>query len=140
LFLGLWLAAQQLAAYLALGATMEGEKMYRRFGSHSLPRCRAYVKNAAPERRSSLPNHGAIMTVSIAEKKRIVSGFLQRCARYAEEKLVQYQQQLPLATGMDVLTVQDKISHWTAYRAFTEYTIEELTTAELDAWFAEESS
>lgn len=80
------------------------------------------------------------MTVSIAEKKQIVSGFLQRCARYAEDKLVQYQQQLPSATGMDALTVQDKISHWTAYRAFTEYTIEELTTAELDAWFAEESS
>jgi DNA-binding phage protein len=80
---------------------------------------------------------GGKMASSTAEKKRIVSAFLQRCLTYADDKLVQYRQQLPAATGMDALTVADKISHWTAYRAFTEYTIEELTTAELDAWFDE---
>lgn len=78
------------------------------------------------------------MTSSTAEKKRIVSAFLQRCVIYADDKLAQYRRQLPSATGMDALAVQDKISHWTAYRAFTEYTINELTTAELDAWFADE--
>jgi DNA-binding phage protein len=77
------------------------------------------------------------MASSTAEKKHIVSAFLQHCCTYADDKLAQYRQQLPAATGMDALAVQDKISHWTAYRAFTEYTIEELTTAELDAWFDE---
>lgn len=77
------------------------------------------------------------MGSSIAEKKRIVSVFLQHCCTYADDKLVQYQQQLPSATGMDVLAVQDKIAHWTTYRVFTEYTIEELKSAELDSWFAE---
>ena len=77
------------------------------------------------------------MASSTVEKKRIVSAFLRQCCTYADDKLVQYRQQLPAATGMEALAVQDKISHWTAYRAFTEYTIEELTTAELDAWFDE---
>lgn len=80
------------------------------------------------------------MSLSTAEKKRIVSAFLQRCCVYADDKLAQYQRQLPSATGMDALALQDKISHWTAYRAFTEYTINELTTTELDAWFAEKGT
>ncbi len=33
------------------------------------------------------------MSISTAEKKRIVSQFLQRCAAYADDKLVAYQQQ-----------------------------------------------
>lgn len=80
---------------------------------------------------------GAKMTVSIEEKKRIVSDFLQQCAVYADDKLVAYQQQAALAKGNDALALQDKISHWTAYRVFTEYTVEELKTAELDSWFKE---
>jgi len=77
------------------------------------------------------------MPVSTEEKKRIVSGFLQRCAAYADDKLVTYQQQAALAKGNEGLLLQDKILHWTAYRVFTEYTVEELKTAELDSWFAE---
>ncbi|AJP48402.1 hypothetical protein PG1C_07885 [Rugosibacter aromaticivorans] len=77
------------------------------------------------------------MPVSTEEKKRIVSEFLQRCAAYADDKLAAYQQQAALAKGNEGLTLQDKISHWTAYRVFTEYTVEELKTAELDSWFAE---
>mgnify|MGYP001172890072 FL=1 len=77
------------------------------------------------------------MPVSSEEKKRIVSEFLQRCAAYADDKLATYQQQATLAKGNESLLLQDKISHWTAYRVFTEYTIEELKTAELDSWFAE---
>ena len=82
---------------------------------------------------------GTAMDLSVAEKKRIVGDFLQRCLGYADDKLADYRQRLPAVIGMDALTLQDKISHWTAYRAFTEYTIEELQTAELDAWFAERS-
>lgn len=79
------------------------------------------------------------MPVSIEEKKRIVSEFLQQCAVYADNKLAAYQQQAVLAKGNEGLLLQDKISHWTAYRVFTEYTVDELKTAELDAWFADES-
>lgn len=78
------------------------------------------------------------MPASTAEKKRIVSAFLARCHGYAEGKLAAYQQQLPAVVGMEALAVQDKISHWTAYRAFTEYTIAELETAELDTWFEDD--
>ncbi len=77
------------------------------------------------------------MPLSTEEKKRIVGAFLRRCRTYADDKLAEYRQQSFKAAGMDALAVQDKISHWTAYRVFTEYTIEELKTAELDAWFAE---
>lgn len=77
------------------------------------------------------------MSISTAEKKRIVSQFLQRCAAYADDKLVAYQQQAALAKGNEGLLLQDKISHWTAYRVFTEYTVDELETPELDSWFAD---
>ena len=77
------------------------------------------------------------MSISTAEKKRIVSQFLQRCAAYADDKLVAYQQQAALAKGNEGLLLQDKISHWTAYRVFTEYTVDELETAELDSCFAD---
>jgi hypothetical protein len=50
---------------------------------------------------------------------------------------VAYQQQAALAKGNEGLLLQDKISHWTAYRVFTEYTVDELETAELDSWFAD---
>jgi hypothetical protein len=74
--------------------------------------------------------------LTVAMKKRIVSEFLVRCVGYADEKLAEYRRQLDAATGMQALAVQDKISHWTAYRAFTAYTIEEIETTELDDWFA----
>ncbi len=77
------------------------------------------------------------MPVSTEEKKRIVSEFLQQCAVCADNKLAAYQKQAALAKGNEGLLLQDKISHWTAYRVFTEYTVEELKTAELDSWFAE---
>lgn len=73
--------------------------------------------------------------IPLATKKRIVSEFLRRCLEYADGMLARYRAELDAASGMEALAVQDKISHWTAYRAFTEYTIAELETAELDPWF-----
>ena len=32
--------------------------------------------------------------------------------------------------------MQDKIGHWTAYRAFNEHALDELARGELDDWFA----
>ncbi len=73
--------------------------------------------------------------LSTAQKKRIVSAFLAQCLDYADARLRDYRAQVPAAAGMDALALQDRISHWSAYRAFTEYTIAELETTELDAWF-----
>lgn len=72
--------------------------------------------------------------IPVETRKRIVTEFLQRCLEYADEMLARYRVELDGASGMQALAVQDKISHWTAYRAFTEYTIEALQTAELDPW------
>jgi hypothetical protein len=71
------------------------------------------------------------------EKKTLIVAFLGRCNRYADDKLDEYRRRLAEASGFDALTLQDKIGHWTAYRAFNEFTIGELRTDALDHWFAE---
>lgn len=73
--------------------------------------------------------------MTLSEQKSLVAGFLARCNQYANDKLEQYQQQLATATGQRALEIQDKIGHWTAYRAFNEHTIEELRGDMLDEWF-----
>ena len=44
--------------------------------------------------------------------------------------------QLAAASASEALAVQDKIGHWTAYRAFNEHALAELARGELDDWFA----
>jgi hypothetical protein len=73
--------------------------------------------------------------MSIDEKKTLVRQFLERCNRYADDKLDGYARQLADASGSKCLDLQDKIGHWTAYRAFNEHAIEELGTDRLDTWF-----
>ena len=70
-----------------------------------------------------------------AARKAVVADFLARCNRYAEGQLQKYREQLPGASTGDALAVQDKIGHWTAYRAFNEHALEELARGELDDWF-----
>lgn len=72
---------------------------------------------------------------STAEKKRIVSDFLQRCNAYADEQLARYRDQLDQVSGTEGLALQDKIGNWTAYRTFNEYTLGELAADTLDHWF-----
>lgn len=72
---------------------------------------------------------------SITEKKRIVAKFLVHCNDYATQKVARYREQLDEAKPDEVLSITDKIGHWTAYRAFNDYTIRELDTDELDDWF-----
>lgn len=72
---------------------------------------------------------------STPEKKRIVSDFLRRCNAYADKELERYGSQLDEVTGMDKLLLQDKIGHWTAYRAFNQHTLAELAATTLDDWF-----
>jgi hypothetical protein len=71
-----------------------------------------------------------------AAKKAVVADFLVRCNRYADDQLDKYRSQLAAASPRDALAVQDKIGHWTAYRAFNAHALEELTRGELDDWFA----
>ncbi|MDH3645794.1 MAG: hypothetical protein OER80_03385 [Gammaproteobacteria bacterium] len=72
---------------------------------------------------------------SITEKKRIIAAFLARCNVYAADRISHYRKELDTAGQMDAMAIQDKIGHWTAYRAFNEYTIGELDGTELDDWF-----
>lgn len=74
---------------------------------------------------------------TLNDKKQLIRQFLQRCNEYADTKLNGYQKALSQSEGPDALTVTDKIAHWTAYRTFNEYTIDELGTDALDDWFAE---
>jgi hypothetical protein len=69
-------------------------------------------------------------------KKAVVAEFLARCNRYADGQLDKYRAELAALSGSEALAVQDKIGHWTAYRAFNEHALKELARGELDDWFA----
>ena len=75
--------------------------------------------------------------MTVDEKKALVAAFLERCNRYATVRIAGLQADLVGATAWQSLAIQDKIGHWTAYRAFNEYTIAELSSPELDHWFDE---
>jgi hypothetical protein len=68
-------------------------------------------------------------------KKAVVADFLTRCNRYADGQLDKYRAELATLSGGEALAVQDKIGHWTAYRAFNEHALAELARGELDDWF-----
>ena len=58
-----------------------------------------------------------------AAKKAVVADFLARCNRYADGQLDNIAtSSRPRSTG-EALAVQDKIGHWTAYRAFNEHAL-----------------
>jgi hypothetical protein len=76
---------------------------------------------------------------NLNEKKQIVTEFLERCNAYTNDMMERYVAELADAEGMQRLEIQDKISHWTTYKAFNEYAISELQTAELDDWFDEKA-
>jgi hypothetical protein len=71
-----------------------------------------------------------------AAKKAVVADFLAKCNRYADGQLAKYRVELAAASGSEALALQDKIGHWTAYRAFNEHALAELARGELDDWFA----
>lgn len=76
--------------------------------------------------------------MTLEEKKTLIRRFLRQCNDYADGQLARYRGELAsAASGREALVVQDKISHWTAYRAFNEYTLEELAGDMLDSWFDE---
>jgi hypothetical protein len=71
-----------------------------------------------------------------AAKKAVVADFLAKCNRYADGQLDKYRGQLAAAAPSEALALQDKIGHWTTYRAFNEHALDELARGELDDWFA----
>ena len=71
-----------------------------------------------------------------AAKKLVVADFLSRCNRYADQQLDKYRAQLAASGAGDALALQDKIGHWTAYRAFNLHALAEIERGELDDWFA----
>lgn len=73
--------------------------------------------------------------MTLAEKKQLVARFLARCNEYADAKLEAYHAQARAEQGPEALSLADKISHWSAYRAFNEHAIGELETTRLDSWF-----
>lgn len=75
--------------------------------------------------------------MTLTEKKTLVAEFLGKCNGYADRKLAEYRGRLDTATGRELLALQDKINHWTAYRTFNEYTIAELEGPTLDDWFSD---
>lgn len=72
---------------------------------------------------------------TIEQKKKVITDFLLKCNEYSDAMILKYQARLAGANANDALALQDHISHWSAYRAFNEYTIEELKTDEIDDWF-----
>ena len=74
--------------------------------------------------------------MSSADKKAVVADYLRKCNGYAEAQLTKYRQALAAASAAEALAIQDKIGHWTAYRAFNEIALGELDRGELDDWFA----
>ena len=72
---------------------------------------------------------------SVDTRKRIIADFIRRCNAYADNELERYRGRLGEAGGMEALAIQDKIGHWTAYRAFNEHTLTELADGTLDDWF-----
>jgi hypothetical protein len=80
--------------------------------------------------------HGADEPMNVIEKKAVIADFLAKCNQYADGQLAKYRTQLADTTGSEALAIQDKIGHWTAYRAFNEHALGELASGQLDGWLA----
>lgn len=74
--------------------------------------------------------------MTLEEKRVLVTRFIGKCNEYADRELARYRKELSAASGSQALAIQDKICHWTAYRAFNGYTVEELHAGKLDDWLA----
>lgn len=74
--------------------------------------------------------------MTLTEKKALIADFLGKCNEYAEQQLARYRDELDGADEWRALELQDKIGHWTAYRAFNAYALKELEGDELDSWFS----
>jgi hypothetical protein len=91
---------------------------------------------ALPSRFVGSRDTKEITAMDVAAKKAVIADFLAKCNRYAEGRLEHYRLQLASAAPSDALAIQDKIGHWTAYRAFNEHALGEIERGELDHWFA----
>jgi hypothetical protein len=69
----------------------------------------------------------------IDHSRAVIIEFLQRCNRYAEDKLAAYGARMTPNTEPDLAL---KILQWSSYRAFNSPAIGELERGELDDWLA----
>jgi hypothetical protein len=73
-------------------------------------------------------------TISLADKKQIITAFLQQCNKYSDSMLKKYEQQLRDDETKN--SAPQKIHDWNVYKDFNEYAIKELKGTELDEWFS----
>ncbi|HIF17868.1 MAG: hypothetical protein ABGX33_01595 [Cycloclasticus sp.] len=73
-------------------------------------------------------------TISLADKKQIITEFLQQCNDYSDAMLEKYEQQLRDKATKE--SAPQKIHDWNVYKDFNEYAIKELNGTELDDWFS----
>lgn len=73
--------------------------------------------------------------VDVADKKRIICDFLQRCNAYSDQMLADYKQQMTETDSHQVLELMEKLKQWQTYKVFNEHAISELNSDRLDAWF-----
>jgi hypothetical protein len=79
-----------------------------------------------------------VAVLTLVEKKTLITRFLARCNVYADAKLAAYIEEylasLHAGNTAEALSLADKISHWSAYKAFNRHAIGELETTALDEW------
>ncbi|MEO1888961.1 MAG: hypothetical protein ABGX33_03475 [Cycloclasticus sp.] len=73
-------------------------------------------------------------TITLANKKQIITEFLQQCNVYSDAMLKKYEQQLTNEETKE--SAPQKIHDWNVYKDFNEYAIKELNGTELDDWFS----
>lgn len=74
------------------------------------------------------------ITISVNEKKAIISDFLEKCNVYSEQMLEKYNSKLSDHSVDDKKVIEEKIQKWLSYQEFNEYALRELKTEELDSW------
>jgi predicted DNA binding CopG/RHH family protein len=72
-------------------------------------------------------------TISLTDKKQIITEFLQQCNDYSDAMLKKYEQQLTDEETKE--SASQKIHDWNVYKGFNEYAIKELNRTDLDGWF-----
>ena len=68
--------------------------------------------------------------MDVDERRRLVAVFLRRCVTYADASIERMKQR-----GED----DEDIAKWQAYRDFTEYAAEEVSSGDLDTWLEDDS-
>ena len=70
------------------------------------------------------------------EEGAVVRRFLKRCLDYARTEIARYEALKPLAQDeLEELQLQEKLTRWHTYKAFTVHALSELDAGALAHWF-----